>query len=271
MGGKYATRDIDAIYKEVEAIKGNCVFIPDATFGLDKKHTIETMEAIAPLGKKIFLETSLRRMLDMELLKALAKGGVVGISIGIESLSSKMKKHGGGDVKKTVEKLVNDAHDLGIAVEGNFILGLDSDTDEVFDEIFDFYKKSNIDLIVPSLLIPYPNTKLFNDMLEEGRIIDTDWDHYDTKHLLYKPKRMSADQLVEGTVRLLRNLSRPEIVFQKTAAFYKRNGLTMETGMAVGHDISRMLDFIHSARKIRNNHQAARLKLEEQEAKSPVV
>jgi radical SAM superfamily enzyme YgiQ (UPF0313 family) len=229
------------------------------------------MEAVAPLKKKILLETSLRRMQDEELLKSLAHGGVIGISVGIESLSTKLKKHGGSDVKKTVEKLVNNAHNLGIAVEGNFILGLDNDTDAVFDEILDFYKSSGIDLIIPGLLLPYPNTKLFADLQREGRIIDTDWDHYNYLHAVYKPKKMSVDQLLEGYIRLLGDISSPELVFGKTAAFYGRNGLIKETGITIVHNIIRMFEGIHDKRSIANNTQDILLRLEEQEANSPIA
>jgi radical SAM superfamily enzyme YgiQ (UPF0313 family) len=268
MGGKYITRAIDVIYKEMETVRGDYVFIPDATFGLNKKHTIETMEAIAPLGKKIMLETSLRSMQDMELLKAMAHGGVIGISIGVESLSTKLNKHGGGDIKKILEKIVNDAHDFGIAVEGNFILGLDNDTEEIFDEIYDFYRNSNIDLIIPGLLLPYPNTKLFSDLARERRIIDTDWDHYNYLHAVFKPKRMSIEQLLKGYIRLLDNISDPEIVYKKTVEFYRRNGFIKETGVTVVHNIIRMFESIQDKRSINDNYLVALPRLKEQEANS---
>jgi bacteriochlorophyll C12 methyltransferase len=268
MGGKYGTRDIDVIYKEMENVKGETVFILDATFGLDKKHTIETMEAVAPLRKKIILETSLRRMQDREILEAMARGGVVAASIGVESFATTLNKNGGGDIRKNLEKIVNNAHDVGIAVEGNIIVGLDNDTEKIFDEIFDFYKKSNIDLILPGFLIPYPSSNLSSDMLE--RIFDTDWDHYNTLHVLYKPKRMSVEQLVNGFIRLLNNCWSMEINFKKIAAYYRRRGFSKETGMATLFRYIKMLEGRQNKKIIGKNYQAAMPRLKEQEANSPI-
>jgi len=270
MGGKYLTRDIDVIYKEMETAKGEYIFIPDATFGLNTKHTIETMEAIAPLKKKIMIETSMIRMKEPGLIKALAKGGVIGISVGVESLSTKMKKHGSGDTKDILEKIVNEAHEHGIAVEGNFIVGLDNDTETVFDEILDFFKNSNIDLIVPGLLLPYPNTKIYSDLAKAGRIIDTDWDHYNYMHAVYKPKRMLVEQMLKGYIRLLREISSPEMVYRKSAAFYRRNGFSKETGIYIIGNVLKMIEGFQDRWDISDNCQEVLLRLEEQEANSPI-
>jgi hypothetical protein len=39
---------------------------------------------------------------------------------------------------------------------------------------------------------------LFADMEKEGRILHKDWSRYDTGHVVFQPKRMTAQQLREG-------------------------------------------------------------------------
>src|SRR5262249_1613109 len=87
MQGRYLLRSIDTIYKELGLAPGRMVFLCDATFGLNKRFTLELMEAIAPLRKDILIETTLTRLADHQVLDALGRGGIKWISVGVESLA----------------------------------------------------------------------------------------------------------------------------------------------------------------------------------------
>ena len=82
------------------------------------------MKAMAPLKKTIVVETSVARMQDSELIQNLAIGGVKWVTVGVETLSAKLKKHGAGTLKDNLKEIIQCAHDCGIAVQGNFICGL---------------------------------------------------------------------------------------------------------------------------------------------------
>jgi hypothetical protein len=47
-------------------------------------------------------------------------------------------------------------------------------------------------------MTPLPGTPLFERMKAGGRIFDDDWSHYDGKHVVFWPKRMSPEALQEG-------------------------------------------------------------------------
>jgi len=51
-------------------------------------------------------------------------------------------------------------------------------------------------------------------MLGEGRIASTDWDLYDTRHAVYTPRQMSAEQLEAGYWRAYRQFYRWGSIFQ---------------------------------------------------------
>ncbi len=70
---RYEPRDVETIYYEVKAVKGRRLFFADATFGLNKRHTLELMERIAPLKKRILIETTLHRLEDPEVVEALGR------------------------------------------------------------------------------------------------------------------------------------------------------------------------------------------------------
>jgi hypothetical protein len=55
------------------------------------------------------------------------------------------------------------------------------------------------------IMTPYPGTALHHRVAAEGRITDDDWDHYDTRHVVYRPLRMTADELLAGYRRAYRD------------------------------------------------------------------
>jgi radical SAM superfamily enzyme YgiQ (UPF0313 family) len=55
------------------------------------------------------------------------------------------------------------------------------------------------------ILTPYPGTKLYEKLDKQGRIIDRQWGHYNTAHVVYSPARMTKEQLYEGYIGLYRD------------------------------------------------------------------
>jgi radical SAM superfamily enzyme YgiQ (UPF0313 family) len=45
---------------------------------------------------------------------------------------------------------------------------------------------------------PYPGTRLFGAMESAGRITTRDWDLYDTRHVVYRPARLTPAALKRG-------------------------------------------------------------------------
>jgi hypothetical protein len=47
---------------------------------------------------------------------------------------------------------------------------------------------------------------VYHQFKKENRIFDFNWRHYDTRHVVYKPKLMSAETLYRGYKKLLEEL-----------------------------------------------------------------
>ncbi|MCP5008042.1 MAG: DUF4070 domain-containing protein, partial [Planctomycetes bacterium] len=101
-------------------------------------------------------------------------------------------------------EVVKKMHDYGIGVNGAFVLGLDYDDESVFDRAIEFVNKAKLDVCYFSILTPYPGTVLYTKMLEEGRIIDTDWSNYNTNNVVFMPKLMTPEKLLDGFHRVLK-------------------------------------------------------------------
>tara|TARA_B100002051_G_C16425488_1_gene481522 strand:- start:142 stop:672 length:531 start_codon:yes stop_codon:yes gene_type:complete len=83
-------------------------------------------------------------------------------------------------------------------INGSFVFGLDDDDEDVFKRTVDWAVSSGITTATFHILTPYPGTALFRRMEEEGRILTKNWDLYDTRHVVYETKKLSAEQLKRG-------------------------------------------------------------------------
>ena len=60
----------------------------------------------------------------------------------------------------------------GITVNGCFILGLDGDTRDVFDDVLDFVRDSALYEVQVTFMTAFPGTPLYARLKREGRILD---------------------------------------------------------------------------------------------------
>jgi radical SAM superfamily enzyme YgiQ (UPF0313 family) len=253
MQGKYYLRDIETIRNEVGHAPDRVAFLCDASFGLQKQFAIDLMHALAPLKKKIAIETTLARLRDRTLLEAFAEGGVKWIMVGIETLTDKLRKHGSGVVEESFADVIARAHDLGVLIQGMFICGMDEDELDSFDRIYEFCVRSHLDAPIVGILTPYPDTGLYRRLERESRIIDRDWEHYDGHRVVYRPRHMTIDQLIEGYIDLHRSLQSRQSLWQETRGHIRTHGFGAEAAMMFGNGIYRRLDSVHKTRMLRAN------------------
>ncbi|MHC4675345.1 MAG: DUF4070 domain-containing protein, partial [Planctomycetota bacterium] len=89
-------------------------------------------------------------------------------------------------------------HDYGIQVNGSFVFGFNHDTRKVFERTADWIEDNRLECATFHILTPYPGTPLFRQMEKEGRLLHKDWSLYDTAHVVFRPRRMTAEELAEG-------------------------------------------------------------------------
>ncbi len=144
------------------------------------------------------------------LLERAAEAGLRSLFVGFETLSpdnlreqSKLQNLG-RDYAAAIARL----HGLGVMVNGSFVFGMDGDDESVFDRTVEWAVGYGIETATFHILTPYPGTELYARMSEAGRIVHSDWDLYDTRHVVYRPARLSAAALEEGYWRAYRDFYR---------------------------------------------------------------
>jgi radical SAM superfamily enzyme YgiQ (UPF0313 family) len=83
-------------------------------------------------------------------------------------------------------------------INGSFVFGMDDDEADVFRRTVDWAIAHGVTTATFHIQTPYPGTGLHARMVREGRITTSNWDRYDTRHVVYRPARLTPDALKDG-------------------------------------------------------------------------
>jgi len=199
-GQIYRTRPIDNVLAELRRIERDFIFVDDNIMA-DREYAKRLFRAMISMKKNWVSQCSLEIADDHELLLLARKAGCRGLFIGIETTSA--------DNLAAVGKDFNDSHGYleriakirqqGIAIIAGIIVGMDEDDRSVFSRALCFLQKAGVDALQLNILTPLPGTPLYEDFKRTGRIIDHDWRHYDFRHVVINPAKMTRFELQNGT------------------------------------------------------------------------
>ena len=201
-GGKYRNRPVEDVIKEIENLSGRSLFFADADIAGNRSYAKKLFEALIPLKKIWASDAGIRIAKDEELLSLAGRSGCKCLYIGFESLSPASLQEVGKSQNIVMEykEAINKIHQYGIMVSGGFIFGFDNDDESVFEKTVEFAIQSKIDFADFNVLCPYPGTRLYDRMLGEQRIIETDWGKYCGYNVVFQPKQMSVEILQNGCI-----------------------------------------------------------------------
>jgi radical SAM superfamily enzyme YgiQ (UPF0313 family) len=83
-------------------------------------------------------------------------------------------------------------------INGSFVFGMDGDDSSVFGRTVEWAIGQGIETATFHVLTPYPGTALYRRIAGQGRLTVHDWDRYDTRHAVFRPARMSPEELEHG-------------------------------------------------------------------------
>ncbi|MBI3585070.1 MAG: B12-binding domain-containing radical SAM protein [Nitrospinae bacterium] len=201
-GKGFRYRPIPDVIEELKSLKDRFVFFVDDNLYGNKIYAKKLFKEMIPLRKKWSCQGDSLIANDKELLSLAAESGCQWIFIGIESISEKnlTKMRKSFNKVRQYKESFKKIHDAGINIFGSFIFGLDDDDKNVFKDTVDFAIDVKLDAANFYILTPLPGTKLFQEMKEAGRLLHTQWDKYDANHVVFKPDRLTSDELIEGLI-----------------------------------------------------------------------
>jgi radical SAM superfamily enzyme YgiQ (UPF0313 family) len=196
----YRMRDVQQVVEEIVADRQPYVVFIDNNLGSRPAYLRGLCGALRPLEIIWSAAVTIDVTDDPSLIREMALSGCTGVFVGFESLN-------GGNltasrkrtpVPEDYARRVAIFHRYGIQVNGSFVLGFDHDRPDVFERTVEWIEANRLECATFHILTPYPGTPLFRQLEAEGRILHRDWDKYDTAHVVFEPKHMSAEQLDRG-------------------------------------------------------------------------
>jgi radical SAM superfamily enzyme YgiQ (UPF0313 family) len=181
-GREFRPRPIDDVIREIETIDNNRLFFVDNSMSQNDQWEKDLFRALIPLKKKWVCHPIKD---DDEILDLAAEAGCWYVYQAITDTSDIIRKR----VKRLQER--------GIGVEGTIILGTDAQDEDDIKRLVDFLLEINLDLAEFTILTPFPQTPIRDDLAREGRILTNDWRRYTGADVVFQPARMSAERLQE--------------------------------------------------------------------------
>lgn len=211
-GPRYRIKPVARVLEEVDQIRALwrrpfLEFADDNTF-VHKPWAKELLRELAARDVRYFTETDLSVAEDPELLDLLYPSGCRQVLVGFESprpeglvgldrVNWKARQYDRylGAIEKIQER--------GVSVCGCFIVGLDTDTPAIFDDLRRFIERSRLLEVQITVLTPFPGTRLYNRLEAEDRLLYPGaWDRCTLFDVNFRPRGMSVEQLEEGVMSL---------------------------------------------------------------------
>ncbi len=110
--------------------------------------------------------------LDEEILIWMKKSGCISLNLAVESGDEYILQHiiGKKATNKQALEVAEICHRLGIAINGYFVIGMPSETEQSLSKTYDLCMKLKLDGLGVFIATPFPGTRLFNDCVKRGYI-----------------------------------------------------------------------------------------------------
>ncbi|MGA2854234.1 MAG: radical SAM protein [Verrucomicrobiota bacterium] len=227
---RYKVKPVEKVIAEIRAIKKIwpkpfIEFADDNSF-VHRDHYKKLLRELAKEKLRWFTEADIGVAKDEELLGLMRDSGCQQVLIGLESprhasldgieLKSNWKWRQQEFYKEAIAKIQS----YGITVNGCFVLGLDGDTPDVFDEVLTFVRDSGLYEVQVTFMTAFPGTPLYERLKREGRVLrDRAWELCTLFDINFQPKNMSVEQLQGGFLKLVKQLYSAEETHERRAKF----------------------------------------------------
>ena len=199
-GRSFYTQRVDDALAEIARLPGRHLYFLDDHLLGEPRFARELFEGMKGMNRLFQGAATVDSILRGDLIERAADAGLRSLFVGFESLSpanlrsSGKRQNLGRDYSAVTSRL----HSLGIMINGSFVFGMDDDDEDVFRRTVDWAIANGITTSTFHIQTPYPGTGLHRRLEQEGRIVTSNWDLYDTRHVVYRPARLHPERLKEG-------------------------------------------------------------------------
>ncbi len=214
---KYKQKPVEKVLAEIDRIlsiwKHPFIEFADDNSLVNRAYWKELLTVLQGKGLRWFAETDLSIAEDGDLLDLMRETGCAQVLIGLESpvesglhgleLRNDWKYRRFNQYKDAIRTI--QSH--GITVNGCFVIGLDGQEPEIFDQISSFVRETRLYEVQVTILTPIPGTPLYARLQKEERLIEPrNWKKCTLFDLNFKPAGMPAAELEARFKDLVVNL-----------------------------------------------------------------
>lgn len=200
-GGKgFYTQTVDDALAEIERLPGrHLYFLDDHLFG-NPRFASALFEGMRGMNRLWQAAGTVNSIWTPGLVEKAVACGLRSLFVGFETTnlinlrSQRKLQNVVRDYGATIRRL----HDHGVMINGSFVFGMDEDTPDVFRRTVDWAVEQGIETATFHILTPYPSTRLYERMQAERRLAHSNWDLYDTRHCVFRPAKMTPEELEGG-------------------------------------------------------------------------
>lgn len=206
--------------KQVFIVDDN--FIGNHSRALDLCAELEKWQQANDFPVMFYTEASMDLARQPALIDAMVQANFFYVFLGIESPSKESLRQAkkfqnlAMDPVKCIEVL----HQRGLWVTGGFIVGFDSDTEDIFEQQTEFIERTAIPWALLNSLHAMPGTALYSRMVKEGRLLESRNTSGDATPPNFRTS-MDSRTLLTGLAKTLATTYEPQ-------KFYERAGRSLE-------------------------------------------
>ena len=200
-GGKsFYTAQLDRSIAEIDAMPGRHLFFLDDNIFGSPAYASSLFDAIKGMNRVWQAAGTVAGILNEPLIEKAAESGLRSLFVGFETLSAANLRSYNKlqNLNREYTEAIRRLHSLGVMVNASFVFGMDGDDPDVFKRTVEWAINNGIETATFHILTPYPGTALYDRMVRENRMVSTNWDDYDTRHVVFRPAGMTAEQLQDG-------------------------------------------------------------------------
>lgn len=214
------------------------IFISDDNFIGNRAHAMAVLDLLIPWMKShgepfnFIAQASVNLGRDLELIDRLTEANISHIFVGVESPDEEILKaaHKYQNVKTPLIDSLNNMNKNGLSVMASFIIGFDGEKKGAGERICAFVQETNIPVVMLNTLHILPNTKLWDRLKSDGRLLEDSTSGQSTGGVLnYIPDR-PEEEILEEYVQAWNYLYEPSRFLERTYRYY----LSMRPTRAAG-------------------------------------
>lgn len=206
MGSRMRFKPVEMAVEELKHLKHGNVYLTDDSLFFPQRAVREYAEkffdAVQDSGKKFFVSSTLALNTDIGFMDRAARAGVRNFycTLNVDPVSIRLLQ-GDKAEREKFKRFADSLRERDINFFASFGIGRDWDDDSISDRVLELCRFAEITTSEFFIFSPYPGSTHWSRLTSQGRIISREWYKYNGANVVFKPAKMTEDELYGQFVR----------------------------------------------------------------------